>query len=59
MMRMAIAAHAIAAGALIIASVLTFRFAVLPLWLGVLLGLLMYAVTLVLSNAEGGDEEAP
>ena len=57
-MRMSIAAHAIAAGALIIASVLSVRFAALPLWLGVLLGLLMYAVTLVLSKAEEGDEEA-
>ena len=59
MMRMAIAAHAIAAGALIITSVLTVRFAALPLWLGVLVGLLMYAVTLILSKAEEGDEEAP
>ena len=58
-MRMAIAAHAIAAGALIITSVLTVRFAALPLWLGVLVGLLMYAVTLILSKAEEGDEEAP
>jgi hypothetical protein len=58
-MGMVIAAHAFAASALIIASVLTVRFAVLPLWLGVLVGLLLYALTLVLSKAEESDKEAP
>ena len=58
-MRLVIAAHALAAGAIIIASVLTLRFVVLPLWLGVLVGLLLYALTLVLTKADDGDEEAP
>ncbi len=58
-MRMVIAAHAFAAGALIIASVLAVRFVgALPSWLGVLMGLLLYALTLVLAKADDGDEEA-
>ena len=59
-MRLVIAAHALAACALIIASVLTVRFVgVLPSWLGVLVGLLLYALTLLLAKADDGDEEAP
>jgi hypothetical protein len=58
-MRLVMAAHAIAAGALIIASVLAVRFVILPLWFGVLVGLLLYALTLVLTKADDGDEEAP
>ncbi len=52
-------AHGFAAGA-IIASVLAVRFVgVLPWWLGVLVGLLLYALTLALAKADDGDEEAP
>ncbi len=59
-MRLVIAAHGLAAGALIIASVLAVRFVgVLPLWLGVLVGVLLYALTLALAKADDGDEEAP
>ncbi len=59
-MKLVIAAHAFAAGALIVASVLAVRFVgVLPLWLGVLVGLLLYALTLLLAKADDGDEEAP
>ena len=55
-----IAAHALTAGALVIASVLAVRFVgLLPLWLGVLVGLLLYAITLVLAKADDGDEEVP
>jgi len=46
LMRLVIVAHGFAAGA-IIASVLAVRFVgVLPWWLGVLVGLLLYALTL-------------
>jgi hypothetical protein len=55
-MRLVIAAHAIVAGALILASVLAIRFVILPLWFGVLVGLLLYALTLILTKAD--DEEA-
>ncbi|HKZ02303.1 MAG TPA: hypothetical protein VJ180_08695 [Pyrinomonadaceae bacterium] len=59
-MRLVIAAHAFAAAALIIASVLTVRFVgVLPSWLGVLVGLLLYALTLLLAKADDVDEDAP
>ncbi|MCM3900310.1 MAG: hypothetical protein ND866_01240 [Pyrinomonadaceae bacterium] len=59
-MRMVIAAHALVVGALIISSVLAVRFVgVLPSWLGVLMGLLLYALTLLLAKADNGDEEAP
>jgi hypothetical protein len=60
LMRLVIAAHALVAGALIIASVLAIRFlGVLPLWLGVLVGLLLYALTLLLAKADDVDEEVP
>jgi hypothetical protein len=56
---MVIAAHVITAGALVIASLIAVRFVgVLPLWLGVLVGLLLYALTLALAKADDGDEEA-
>ena len=59
-MRLAIVAHSIAAGAIIIASVLAVRFVgALPWWLGVLGGVLLYAATLVLVKADEGDEEEP
>ena len=58
-MRLVIAAHVLTAGALIVASVLAFRFVgVLHLWLGVLVGLLLYAITVVLAKPDDGDEEA-
>ena len=53
-------AHGFAAGALIIASVLAVRFVgVLPWWLGVLVGLLLYALTLFVAKTDDGDEKAP
>lgn len=58
-MRLGIAVHALAGGALIIVSVLAVRFfGGLPSWLGVLVGLLLYGLTLLLSKADDGDEEA-
>ena len=58
-MTLLIAGHALAATALIFASVMTVRFVgVAPLWVGVLVGLLLYALTLWIAKAEGGDEEA-
>ena len=57
---MVIAAHVLTAGALVIASLIALRFVgVLPLWLGILVGLLLYAITLVLAKADDVDEEAP
>ncbi|MBA3354737.1 MAG: hypothetical protein H0U18_02120 [Pyrinomonadaceae bacterium] len=59
-MRLVIAAHALAAGALIIASVLVVRFVgALPPWLGILVGLLLYALTLFVAKTDDGDEKAP
>ena len=59
-MRMVFAAHAFVAAALIIASVLAIGFlGVLPLWLGFLVGVLLYALTLLLAKADDEDEEAP
>ena len=60
LMRLVIVAHGFAAGALIIASVLAVRFVgVLPWWLGVLVGLLLYALTLFVAKTDDGDEKAP
>lgn len=60
LMSLVVAAHALAASALIIAGVLTVRLVcALPSWLGVLVGLLLYALTLLLAKADDGDEEAP
>jgi hypothetical protein len=59
-MRVVVAAHVIAAGVIIIASVLVVRFVgLLPSWLGVIVGLLLFALTLLLAKADDGDEEAP
>jgi hypothetical protein len=59
LMRMVIAAHAFVACALIVASVMAVRFlGVLPFWLGVLVGLLLYALTFLLTKADD-NEEAP
>lgn len=58
-MSLVVAAHALAASALIVAGVLTVRLGALPSWLGVLLGLLLYALTIFLAKADDGDEEAP
>lgn len=53
-------AHALAAGAIIIGSVMTVRFvAVLPLWFGVLVGLSLYALIRFVAKADVGDEDAP
>ena len=54
-----IAAHVLTAGALVIASLIAVRFVgVRPLWLGVLVGLLLYALTVALAKTDEGDEEA-
>jgi hypothetical protein len=56
---MVIAAHVFTAVALVIASSIAVRFVgLLPLWLGILVGLLLYALTLALAKADDGDEEA-
>ncbi len=56
-MRVIIAIHALAAGALVAASVLAIRlFVVLPLWFGVLVGLLLYLLTLFLAKLDDDDE---
>ncbi len=53
-----IAVHVLTAGGLIIASSITVSFVgVLPLWLGILIGVLLYALTLAISKADDGDEE--
>ena len=58
-MKLLIVGHAFAAAAVIFASVMTVRFVgTLPAWLGVLVGLLLYALTLYIAKAEAGDEEA-
>jgi ABC-type glycerol-3-phosphate transport system permease component len=60
LMRVVVAAHVLAAGVLIIASVLVVRFVgLLPSWLGVIVGLLLFALTLLLAKADDSDEEAP
>ncbi len=59
-MRLVIGIHVVAAGALIIASVLAVRFVgLLPSWLGVIVGLLLYGLTLLLARADDGNEDAP
>ena len=60
LMRLVIATQGLVAGALIIASVLAVRFVgVLPLWLGVLIGLVLYALMLFVATADDSDEESP
>lgn len=57
-MKLLIAGHVLAAAAVVFASVMTVRFvAVAPMWVGVLVGLLLYALTLWIAKAEAGDEE--
>jgi len=57
-MKLLIAGHALAATALVFASVITVRFVgVAPLWVGVLVGLILYALTLWIAKDEAGDEE--
>ena len=58
-MKLLIVGHALAATALIFASVMTVRFVgAAPLWVGVLVGLILYALSLWIAKAEAGDEEA-
>jgi hypothetical protein len=58
-MKLLIAGHVLAAAAVVFASVMTVRFVgVLPAWVGVLVGLLLYALTLWIAKGETGDEEA-
>ncbi len=60
MMRLVIVAHAFAAGALIIASVVAVRFVgAFPSWLGILVGLLLYALTLFVAKTDDDNEKAP
>lgn len=57
-MKLLIAGHALAASAVVVASVMTVRLVgALPSWLGVLIGLLLYAVTLWIAKAEADHEE--
>ena len=57
-MKLLIAGHALAATALVFASVMTVRFVgVAPFWVGVLVGLLLYALTLWIAKADAGDHE--
>ncbi|HEU4480052.1 MAG TPA: hypothetical protein VFR80_16160 [Pyrinomonadaceae bacterium] len=56
-MKLLIAGHALAATAVIFASVVTVRFiGVAPLWVGVLVGLFLYALTLWIAKADAGQE---
>lgn len=58
-MKLLIVGHVLAAAAVVFASVMTVRFVgALPSWLGVLVGLLLYALTLFIAKAEDSDEEA-
>jgi hypothetical protein len=59
-MKLLIFGHALAATAVVFASVMTVRLiGALPSWLGVLVGALLYALTLWIAKSEVGDEEAP
>ena len=59
-MKLLIAGHVLAAGAVVVASVMTVRFVgVASLWVGVLVGVLLYALTLMIAKGEASDEEAP
>ena len=59
-MKLLIVGHALAAGAVVFASVMTVRLVGLAQpWIGVLVGLLLYALTLFIAKAEAGDKEAP
>ena len=59
-MKMLFLGHAFAAMAVVFASVMTIRFiGVLPSWLGVLIGILLYALTLFIAKSDASDEEAP
>ena len=56
-MKLIIAGHVLAASALVIASVMTIRLiGVLPSWFGIMLGLLLYGLTLWLAKSEAEDE---
>ena len=55
-MKLLIAGHALAATAVVFASVMTVRFiGVAPMWVGVLVGLFLYALTLWIAKAEAGE----
>ena len=57
-MKLAILGHACAATAVVFASVMTVRlFGALPSWLGVVVGLLLYAVTLWIAKAEASASD--
>ena len=58
-MKLLILGHAFAATAVVFASVMTVRFVgALPSWVGVLVGLLLYALTLFIAKADARDEES-
>ena len=57
-MKLLIAGHALAAGAVVVASVMTVRLVgVLPSWVGVLVGVLLYLLTLWIAKAEADQDE--
>jgi len=57
-MKLLIVGHAFAASAVVFASVMTVRFfGVAPMWVGVLVGLLLYGVTLYLAKGDVEEEE--
>ena len=57
-MKLLILGHAVAASALVFASVMTVRFVgVSSSWLGVLVGLLLYALTLYIAKADETNDE--
>ena len=55
-MKLLIAGHVFVAAALVFASVMTVRFVgVAPVWVGVLVGLLLYALTLWIGKGEANN----
>ena len=56
-MKLLIVGHALAASALLFASVMTVRFVgVGPVWVGVVVGVFLYALLLFIAKAESGSE---
>ena len=56
-MKLLILGHAFAATAVVFASVMTVRLGALPSWLGVPVGLLLYALTLYIAKADETNDE--
>ena len=56
-MKLMIAVHVIAAVALVIASVMTVQLVgALPSWVGVLVGLMLYGLTLLVAKGDAEDQ---